>query len=117
MKVAIWLRKLLPILAIVGLIVGPLTASVSGSAMAAAGDMSMAAMPGDMPCCPDEAPAVPDCQKSCPLMATCMAKYTSVAPMLSSIAFVFREGDAMRPGSDAMGDALSIEPPAKPPRT
>ncbi|OYX88957.1 MAG: hypothetical protein B7Y71_00065 [Xanthobacter sp. 35-67-6] len=117
MKVAPWLRRLLPILAIVGLIAGPFTAPVSGPAMAAASDMSMSAMPDDMPCCPDK-PAVPDCQKTCPLMALCMAKCFSVGPMLSSLAFVLRaEGDAIRPGSDAMGDALSIEPPARPPRT
>lgn len=117
MKVSIWLRRLLTILAIVGLIAGPFTAPVTGVAMAAAADTAMAAMPDDMPCCPDEAPAVPDCQKTCPLMATCMAKCFSVGPMLSSVAFVLRaEGDAILPGSDAMGDALVIEPPARPPR-
>lgn len=113
-----WLRNLLPIFAIVGLVVGPFTTPVSGVTMAAASAMSMAAMPDDMPCCPDEAPAVPDCQKTCPLMAMCMAKCFSVAPMLSNLAFVLRaEGDAIRPGSDAMGDARSIEPPARPPRS
>ncbi|MGA0564802.1 hypothetical protein ACO2RV_20325 [Ancylobacter sp. VNQ12] len=98
-----------------GLIVGPLTAPVSGPTMAAAS--TMAEMPGDMPCCPNEAPAVPDCQKSCPLLAICMAKCFSVAPLLASPAFVLREGGAMRPGSDTMGATLAIEPPARPPRT
>lgn len=114
MKLSAWLRNLLPTLAIVGLIAGPFTTPVIGATSAAA---AMAAMPDDMPCCPDEAPAVPDCQKSCPLMATCMAKCFSAAPLLSSLAFAFREGDAMRPGNDALGHALSIEPPARPPRT
>lgn len=118
MKVGIWLRRLLPILAIVGLIAGPFTAPVSGAAMAATHDMSMSEMPDDMPCCPHEKPAVPDCQKTCPLMATCMAKCFSVAPTLSSLAFVFwDQGDALRPVSDALGDALAVEPPARPPRT
>lgn len=119
MKVSTWLRNLLPILAIVGLIVGPFTTPVSGVAMAVASTMSMTAMPDNMPCCPDEAPAVPDCQKTCPLVAMCMAKCFSVGPMLSSVAFVLRAkgGDAIRPGSEAMGDALSIEPPARPPRS
>ena len=117
MKLSIWLWRLLPILAIVGLVAGPLTTPVSAAAMAAVSDMPTAAMPDDMPCCPDK-PAVPDCQKICPLMATCMAKCFSVGPTFSSVAFVLRaEGDAIRPGSDAMGNARSIEPPARPPRT
>ncbi|OYY82548.1 MAG: hypothetical protein B7Y01_00515 [Xanthobacter sp. 17-67-6] len=108
------LHRLLTILAIVGLVSGPFTASVSGPAMAAA---TMAAMPDDMPCCPDEKPAVPDCQKSCPLMAMCMAKCFSVAPAPSHLASVFWDRrDAVRPSSDAAGDALTIEPPARPPR-
>jgi hypothetical protein len=118
MKVATWLHRLLPILAIVGLVAGSFTAPVNGAAMAAAVDMSMPEMADDMPCCPHETPAIPDCQKTCPLMALCMAKCFSVAPMLSRLAFVLRaEGDALRPGSDVMGDALAIEPPARPPRT
>ncbi|RTL91470.1 hypothetical protein EJV44_19625 [Ancylobacter aquaticus] len=117
MNLSIRLRRLLPILAILGLIAGPFTSPVSGFAMAAAADMVMAAMPDDMPCCPEKS-AVPDCQKTCPLMATCMAKCVSVGPMLSNLAFVLRaESNAIRPGSDAMGDALSVEPPARPPRT
>jgi len=109
------LHRFLSILAIVGLIAGPFTASVSGLAMAAA---TMAAMPDDMPCCPDEKPAVPDCQKTCPLMATCMAKCFSVMPTLSNLTFIFwDQSDALRPGSDVAGDALAIEPPARPPRT
>lgn len=114
MKIRDWLRKLLPILAIVGLIAGPFTAPVGGPALAAAS--AMAGMADGMPCCPDETPAVPDCQKTCPLMATCMAKCASVAPMLSTLAFILAPGDVLRPGSDAMGDALSIAPPARPPR-
>jgi hypothetical protein len=118
MKISTWLRRLLPILAIVGLIAGPFTAPVNGAAMAAASDMSTAEMPDDMPCCPHEKPIVPDCQKTCPLMATCMAKCFSVMPTLSNLTFIFGDqSDALRPGSDVLGDALAIEPPARPPRT
>ncbi|HML42673.1 MAG TPA: hypothetical protein PKE13_07090 [Hyphomicrobium zavarzinii] len=92
---------------------------MSGSAMAGSADMfvAMSAMTDDMPCCPDKAPAFPDCQKSCPLMATCMAKCTSGTPMHFGIAFVSREGNALRPGKNAVGEALTIKPPARPPRT
>ena len=118
MRATNWIRRLLPILAIAGLIAGPFTAQLNGAATAAPSDMSVSAMADDMPCCPDEKPAVPDCQKTCPLMATCMAKCFSVTPTLSSLAFVFwDQSDALRPGSDVFGDALAIEPPARPPRT
>lgn len=118
MKVSSWLRRLLPILAIVGLIAGPFTSAVTGPAMAAVSDMSMSAVADDMPCCPDEKPAVPDCQKTCPLMAMCAAKTFSISPTLSNVALILRStGVAIRPRSDAAGDALTIEPPARPPRT
>lgn len=116
MKVGAWLRSLLLILAIVGLVAGPFTASGDGAAMAAASSMSMPEMAADMPCCPDEKTTVPDCQKTCPLMAMCMAKCFSATPTLADETFLLR-GDAIRPGSDVIGDPLAIEPPARPPRT
>jgi hypothetical protein len=112
MKPISWLRGLLPFLAIVGLLLGPLAAPVNGGAMAAA-----AAMPDDMPCCPDDGPAGPDCQKTCPLMALCAAKCFSGAPMLSALAtIVLTDGYAIRPARDAFGDSLAVPPPTKPPR-
>lgn len=118
MKVDILLRRLLPILAIVGFIAGPFTTPVTDAAMAATSEMSMSEMAGDMPCCPHEKSAVPDCQKTCPLMATCMAKCFSVMSALSNLTFIFWDQSAVyRPGSDVADDALAIEPPARPPRT
>ncbi len=118
MKVGIWLRRVLPILAIVGLMAGPFIAPMNGVAMAAASDIPMSEMMTDMPCCPQEKPANPDCQKTCPLMATCMAKCFSVAPTLTNLVIIFWvQNDTIRPRSDATGDARSIEPPARPPRT
>lgn len=117
------LHRLLPILAIMGLIAGPFTAPVNALTVAAMKDVSMSAMAGgemagEMPCCPDGTPAVPDCQKSCPLMATCMAKCATAVPMLSPGSVAFRaEVGALRPASDVMGDALAVAPPARPPRT
>ena len=115
MKVSAWLRRLLPILAIVGLVAGPFTVPMEGVAMAAA---ALSAMPDDMPCCPDEKPAVPDCPKDCPLMAACIAKCFSIEPMLLGSAVVLRAGDpALHRGGDVAGDALAVEPTARPPRT
>lgn len=112
MKAPSWLRVLLPILAIVGLILGPLAAKANGSAMAT---MSTAAMMGKMPSCPPVPPLVPDCQKACPPMVGCMAKSmpnTSVVlePVLSLVT------DAGRPVSDAFADPLGTKPLIPPPR-
>lgn len=119
MKFGIWLRGLLPILAVIGLISGPFTALVSCAAMAAALPvMSSSEMTSDMPCCAHEKQAIPDRQKSCPSMATCMAKCFSVAPVLSSLAFVFwDQSDTIGAGSNVVGDALAVEPPGRPPKT
>jgi hypothetical protein len=35
----------------------------------------------DMPCCPHERPAMPDCSKACPLMALCPAEVVPDLPM------------------------------------
>ncbi len=118
MMVGIWLRRWLPILAIVGLIAAPFTATVNGPAMAAASGVAMSEMTDDMPCCPQKKPTVPACQKTCPLMATCMAKCCAVVPTLANLAsIIWDQSDAFRPGTDTVGDTLSIEPPARPPRT
>lgn len=92
------------------------TIPVGGSAVAAVSDISMAAMPDGMRCCPDEKPAVPDCQKTCPLTAMCGQDLLH-CPTLSKVALVLQgTGDAIRPHSDAWGEARTIEPPARPPR-
>jgi hypothetical protein len=85
-----WLRRLLPILAIVGMIVSPFAAPVGAGAMAA-GTATMSsemAMSADMPCCADQQPKqMPDCGKmACPDVAVCMVKCfvggaVSVAPL------------------------------------
>lgn len=116
MKVGVWLRTVLPILAIVGLIAGPFVTTMSVPMMAAASTMSE--MPDGMPCCPPEKPAVPDCQKACTLTTTCMAKCYSITPLFSGMAYVhWEQSEVIRPGSDVAGAALALEPPARPPRT
>jgi hypothetical protein len=115
-----WLSRLLPVLAIVGLLFAPFTTSAVG-AMAAA-PMSempdMVGMPDDMPCCPDEPRAASDCQKACPLMADCMAKCFAVTTLLApAVAFIGFGGDAQRRAGDSRASSWGEEPPARPPRT
>jgi hypothetical protein len=104
------LRRLLPLLAVLSLALTPVTAPAATAGMhapmtqalgAVAGDHDMAgmghahmahhgaasadvAMAGmdmdDMPCCPHEKAAKPDCTKGCPLMALCLATVASLLP-------------------------------------
>jgi len=114
MKISAWFHALLLIVAILGLVAGPITAPVNGAAMAPA---TVSAMPDDMPSCPPDTPAVPDCQKPCPLMA-CMGQCFSVAPPAPVVAFAPPgEDDPLPQVKDAPGDGLIQTPPARPPRT
>jgi hypothetical protein len=116
-----WLRRLLPILAIVGMIVSPVAAPVGASAMAA-GTVTMSsemAMSADMPCCADQQPMqMPDCGKmACPNVALCMVKCfgsgaVSVAP-LSAPSYLMR---LIGLPADAQLASLTPPPLIRPPR-
>ena len=116
-RVKLWriIRMLLPVLAIVGLITAPLATPVAAGTMA---PVPMTTMADDMPCCPPEKPAMPDCGKSCTLMAVCMAKCfqsfpTTESSELAPLALARR----VLPGSDTFGTGLAQAPPSRPPRT
>lgn len=121
-----WLAlcRLLSILAVVGLVLAPLTSPAVGMGATALGvgpssmqqATAMTNMADPMPCCPPEKPAVPDCQKACPLAAMCLAK--CFGGLVPSNVVPFRVGflEAMILGDDATPDGLAQAPPAKPPR-
>ncbi|GEP03402.1 hypothetical protein [Methylobacterium oxalidis] len=94
------LRRLLPLLAVLSLALTPVTASAAAAgmhaSMTAQAHGSHDAMPAmnhagldmagmdmdDMPCCPPERAAKPDCVKAgCPLMALCLASVASLLPV------------------------------------
>jgi len=110
-KLLLVLRRLLSILAIVGLVVAPLVTPASAGGMTAAGVAAMA----DMPCCPDESAPV-DCGQ-CPLMALCVST-TLQSPLPAGIAEI--QPVALRmllPGSDSEVESVAYSPPPKPPRS
>jgi len=102
--VTFWLalRRLLPLLAVLSLALTPVTAPAATAGMHAtmspaihdhhghampdmaddgSGQMAMANMAmDDMPCCPHEKAAKPDCSKGCPLMALCLATTATLLP-------------------------------------
>jgi hypothetical protein len=130
--VTFWLalRRLLPLLAVLGLALPPVTASaaaagmrapmaVQGNVMAmpdeAMDDMAGMAM-DEMPCCPKERPDLPDCSKGCPLMALCLAKVATGLPVAVGLPgrVAVIEGPAR--AVTASFDSLSQGPPTEPPR-
>jgi hypothetical protein len=111
-----WFRMLFSILAIAGLILGPITAPVNGAGLAAAAPASE--MKDDMQCCQPEQPSVPDCPMACLSMAVCMAKCSSSVPPLLDLKFLLSMStEVIARGGDLFHDSLAVEPPARPPRT
>lgn len=111
-----WLRTILPVLAIVGLIFGPVVASASGAAMMAGPAMST--MADGMPCCPHKQPAAPDCQKDCSLMALCMAKCFAETSVFSALTDrISGNGDLLALASERFPPSHASVPPARPPRS
>jgi hypothetical protein len=107
-------RFVLAILAVVGILLAPAAAT----AAAGASDQSaMTSMAGDMPCCPDEKPATPDCSKTCPVMAACMAKYLRDTAMAGADIESPTLIAVLMPSNDAPGTSLLQEPLPKPPQT
>lgn len=109
------LKLVLAIFVTIGLSLAPVvTPSVAIGAPAAMTDM--AAMSGDMPCCPSEQKSK-DCQ-DCPLLAICVLKTVQAGPSLTSpmtVRHVVRTYYSVL--SDALTDGVDRPPPDQPPRT
>ena len=103
--------RLLAVFVIVGLIAAPRVMPALP-----VGEMSdMAAMPGDMPCCPDEQKnnSCPDC----PLVATCMLAIAQVEPSAANVIQIsFQTRRLSYALVDLIADGLAGKPPDHPPR-
>ena len=123
MKAVSDLLRVLSLFALIGMLIAPVSTIAAEYAMA---DMSVkasvqteetAGMMGGMPCCPDEQPVKPDCDKSCPFVIICSttapiallkADWTSAS--LSRTDHVYGVQSFVRLHS------LAAEPPARPPK-
>lgn len=123
MFVVVALRRFFCLLALLGVVLGPVSVGSAASAMALSPDMQMEAMPGmdgsmDMPCCPEQQPAQKnDCGKTCPLALVC----SSIILAQGSKANSWRVGVSSRElahpilQESRLPSAL-VEPPARPPK-
>jgi hypothetical protein len=117
------LLRVLSLFAFLGMLIAPVSTIAAEYAMA---DMSkatavsmdeMAGMAGEMPCCPDEQPVKPDCDKTCPFVIICstsaqlaLLKTDWASVSLSWTDQVYGETRFARLNS------LAGEPPARPPK-
>ncbi len=100
-------------LALFGLVIAPMAASLASPAAAS---QAMASMPDGMPC-PDDQPAVPDCVKDCPLAVLCVSGLVSIpVPQVPTFLVQAPTGDGFLDGQDAVLSSLLGEPPPRPPK-
>jgi hypothetical protein len=120
-RMSLWatIRRLLPALAIVGLVLAPVVQPVMAADMQATADnhaaMSIQAdvAMDDMPCCPDEQKT--DCAKSCPFMAACTAQLHSTVPSFGFSVPVM-QASVIKLHNDRTLHSLSQAPPPRPPK-
>src|ERR1700682_3525802 len=107
--------RLLAVFVIVGLVAAPLVTPAAAKRLPV-GEMSdMAAMPGDMPCCPDEQKNN-NCQ-DCPLVAMCMLTIAQAEPTSANgIQAPFPTRRLSYALVDLIADGLIGPPPDHPPR-
>lgn len=113
------IARLLSVLAVLGFLIAPMAAPSAASAMTAEAMtqiMDMRAMPDAMPCCPDQKQSMPDCQKSCPLAAICVAKCVPGLAHEEFALFSLERAAKLDPYQDQMRDPTIGAPPDRPPR-
>lgn len=128
MKFIAAFQRVLCMLAMLGVILGPVSIGVAESAMASSGHSAMAnmemtsasaeahSMSGDMPCCPNEKQPPIDCSKNCPLALICASMLLVQAPNMASLSVSYPGVPSFAIGHDANLASALVEPPARPPR-
>ncbi len=140
------LQRVLCLLAVLGVMFGPVSIAMAGSAMASSGDISAASnemrMPAgqpmmssaeklpetkmsgqgevassdEMPCCPKAKPVAPGCPKNCPLALVCSSMLIVHPSEVSSIKQQVPWRITFVFFHDNDATSADSEPPARPPR-
>jgi hypothetical protein len=107
--------RLLAVFVIAGLVAAPLVSPAAASRLSVSEMSDMAAMSGDMPCCPD-GQKNKSCQ-DCPLVAMCMLTIVQAEPSATNgIQVSFQTRKLSFALVDLIGDGLIGAPPDHPPR-
>ncbi|MFC4171559.1 hypothetical protein ACFOYU_05735 [Microvirga sp. GCM10011540] len=119
------ITRLLGILAILALVLAPITVpAVAGELVASmAADTGTVRAPvahdmarADVQCCVPTRPSKPDGPKACPLAALCHAKILQDASAAGAVVRWYSPAHALLPGDDATLDTLALAPPSRPPQ-
>jgi hypothetical protein len=122
MKFARSVHRLFLFVALLGIVVGPMSIGVASGVMASSGGIQLDPMAGmnmaaDMPCPPADRPVKPDCGKSCPLALVCTtAIVADVADQHSwsvAIPWLSHRFDMV---PHAQLASTLIDPPVRPPK-
>lgn len=121
MRGALIIHRLFLFIAMLAVVIGPLSIGAAGSAMASSESAMMDGMTGamaaGMPCCPEQQPVKPDCAKGCLLSLVCTTSIFGHAPDVHGTSFavswVSHRYDIL-PASQLT--SARIEPPARPPK-
>ena len=105
------LRRLLPFLAVVGLLFAPLAAPKAATQTG----LASSAVADDMPCCPPQKTSVPDCAKTCPLMAICLTKCVRGSPVPAVLTVLGAPAKRIAPAAETRRNGLSHDPLSRPP--
>lgn len=108
-------KLLFAVLVAVGLAIAPLASPMAAGNSASDAEMQMAAMSGDMPCCPEKQKQS-DCQ-DCPFLAICMAKVLQNGPSTDGLPVREATSRPLRPLDEPKIAGLIPPPPDQPPRT
>jgi hypothetical protein len=109
------IARLLAVFVIVGLVAAPLVIPAAAKRLPAAEMSDMAAMSGDMPCCPN-GQKNNNCQ-DCPLVAMCMLTIAQAEPSpTNGIQVSFQAHRLSFALVDLIADGLVGSPPDHPPR-
>jgi hypothetical protein len=107
--------RLLAVFVIAGLVAAPLVSPAAANRLSVSEMSDMAAMSGDMPCCPD-GQKNKSCQ-DCPLVAMCMLTIVQAEPSATNgIQVSFQTRKLSFALVDLIGDGLIGAPPDHPPR-
>lgn len=122
MKGASVIHRLLLLVAMLAIVIGPMSIGLAGSAMASSGAATMDVMSGmnmaeDMPCCPKQQPVKPDCGKGCPLALICTTAISAQEPdhhgWSFAVSWLTHRYDLLPASQLTPAD---VEPPARPPK-
>lgn len=127
MKLSYWIRRLVSLCVLLGMLTAPVSTTAAERAMAAkivastVAAMTMEKMHAmqavGVPCCPDSKCVKPDCDRSCPFIIICTSSAAYALPRtnwsaarLSWTSHVYADMQFDRLPS------LAAEPPARPPK-